>query len=1044
MFTINDYLQKVNQALITGQAGEHTHRLALEKLMETIEGVHTINEPKRSEYGQPDFAFYKKKSQQIVLGYAETKDIDTNLDLTEETEQMHRYAGYSNLFLSNYIEFRFFKNGEKYKTIKIGDLLDNRIKPCEEKFDALYRELRAFTEATPESIRTGTRLAQIMGGMARRIRDNVFIYLTDTNPGTSDKTKELDRIYKMMKELLVKDLSHSEFADMYAQTLVYGLFVARYNDKTPENFDRFEARDLVPRGNPFLRKFFDHIVGPDFDTRLAYIVNELCEIFAVSNVQELMHEHLSKSNSGSDKDPVVYFYENFLNEYDAILRKNKGAYYTPVSVVRFMIKQVDAVLKEDFGIHKGLADASKREFDYDVGQEYKNKGKKKTSTIKKDLHKVQILDPALGTATFINEIILYILKQYFQGQEGRWGQYVTEDLLPRLHGFELMMAPYTIAHFKLGMTLKATGMSNLDSRIGVYLTNTLEEGIKRQQDLFSFGLAQAVTEESRLAAEVKNNRPVMIVIGNPPYSGESFNKTPFANALVNKYKVEPGGEAKLGETNIKWLSDDYVKFIAFAEDVIRSNGHGIMAMITNHAYLDNPTFRGMRWHLRQTFDKIYILDLHGSSNKREVAPDGGRDQNVFDIKVGVCIIIAVKTEKRRDWPSEILHADIYGTRKHKFETLDSGKIQWQKLDPDKRDCYFVPVDTQDIQEYEDYIPINDLFQIKSAGIVTARDPFTIVFNKQELTERLQDFINIDSETARQKYKLGKDVQDWKVDLARKDIGQQVDENKLVQIDYRPFDKRWTHYTGNSKGFHCRPRDNVMRNYLHGNNIGMMVCRQQKTDSSFSAFIHDGIVESGYVSNRTSEIGYSFPLYVFFEDGSKQANFDPVTLKSLMSNISADFKKEDVFNYIYAVLWSPGYREKYSQRLKRDFPRIPPPKNNRAFQSVKELGAKLVNLHLGRKSIKAQQDITFPMSGDNIVRKVEFGTNQIWLNEDQYFGNVSTEMWNLCIGAYRPAEKWLKDRRGMLLSNQDIEHYQDFLPILHDTTEITGKLRLIEY
>ena len=476
---IHQYLAEIKAKFQTGQALEHAYRPALQRLMESFPDVHAINDPKRSEFGAPDFAFRKKSNPRIVQGYAETKDLDGDLDKVEKTNQMDRYRGYSNLILTNYLEFRFFRNGEKYRTISIGRLKNGKLITAAEEGENLLRELEAFLSQTPEAITSGLRLAQIMGGRARRLRDNIIEYLKND----SEKNRELLRIYEMMKELLVHDLQPDKFADMYAQTLVYGLFVARYNDPTADSFTRSEARDLVPKSNPFLLQFFDHIVGPNFDVRLAYIVDELCEIFSVSNVQEIVHKHLRvQDETVEDRDPIIHFYEDFLQAYDPNERKKMGAYYTPVPVVRYIVRQVDRILKEDFGIAKGIA-SDEMITQTVAAQPYRRPGDRKDRTTTEiSVPRVQILDPAVGTATFLNETIKFIY-QGFKGQEGRWPSYVNDNLIKRLFGFELMMAPYTIAHMKLGMTLKETGVQELTDRLGIYLTNTLEEGIPQQPDL---------------------------------------------------------------------------------------------------------------------------------------------------------------------------------------------------------------------------------------------------------------------------------------------------------------------------------------------------------------------------------------------------------------------------------------------------------------------------------------------------------------------------------------------------------------------------------
>ena len=475
-----------------------------------------------------------------------------------------------------------------------------------------------------------------MGGKAQRIRDNI----KDVLAKKDEKKPEILTVYNTIKKLLVHDLDEEEFADMYAQTLVYGLFVARYHDKTSESFTRQEARDLVPASNPFLRHFFDHIVGPDFDKRLEYIVNELCEVFSHANVQELMKQYFAddlwgKTHEGPD--PVIHFYEDFLKEYDAELRKKMGAYYTPLPVVRFIVRSVDYLLQKEFNLPSGLADTSKLE---------------------NGVHRVQILDPAVGTGTFLSAVIREIYsKLKNSGQIGRWTTYVHNDLLPRLHGFELMMAPYTIAHLKLSMAFKATGFKYFNRRLGIYLTNSLEES-EPQQGLFTgFGFAESIAEESKEAAIIKNETPIMVVIGNPPYSVSSSNKGKWITELIKDYKQD------LNERNIQPLSDDYIKFVRYAEHFIEKNKFGIVAMITNNSFLDGIIHRQMRKHLLETFDEIYILDLHGSSKKKEIAPDGSKDENVFDIQQGVAISIMIRKSVKKEKLGAVKFAELYGYEK---------------------------------------------------------------------------------------------------------------------------------------------------------------------------------------------------------------------------------------------------------------------------------------------------------------------------------------------------------------------------------------------
>ncbi len=732
---VSEYIAKIRAQLASGHAREHAYRPALYNLMASFDDCHVVNDPSRSEHGNPDFVFLHSSNMAIISGYAETKDIGISLDKTEKSEQMQRYAGYSNLFLTDYLEFRFFKNGEKYQTISLGTVKDGELHIDPSAGPQLADELAEFLRLPPETIRSGRRLAELMGAKARRIRDNVALYLAKPD---ETRNAELEKMFAMLRKLLVHDLTSEKFADMYAQTLVYGLFVARYSDTTPDDFSRQEARDLVPKSNPFLRKFFDHIAGADFDIRLAYIVDELCEVFQASKVNDIVHKHLGVTADSSDKDPIIHFYEDFLKEYDPIERKRMGAYYTPVPVVRFIIQQVDEILKRDFNLPKGLADVSKITRTVELGQDVDiiktqstgRRIKTKTNSIEKQFHRVQILDPAVGTATFLNETIKYIYEG-FKGQEGRWPSYVEIDLIDRLHGFELMMAPYTIAHLKLGITLQETGVTHFAKRLGVYLTNTLEEGVPTQPDLFSFGLAQAVSEESQAASEIKHQRPIMVVMGNPPYSISSNNKSEYIQDLISIYKKN------LGERKIN-LDDDYIKFIRFAEEMVAKNGEGIVAMITNNSFIDGITHRQMRRHLLETFDEIYVLDLHGSSNKNEVAPDGSKDENVFDIMQGVSISIFVKRSDSSGKLAKVHFAELFGSRKSKFSEL-SKPAEWRELKPQAPGYFFVPKDFSLQEEYDEYLPIDEIFIEFNSGMQTKRDNLVYQFSQDKVGKIIEDF-----------------------------------------------------------------------------------------------------------------------------------------------------------------------------------------------------------------------------------------------------------------------------------------------------------------
>lgn len=1023
---VSHYLKSLQLELATGNALEHTYRPALKALIESLdETINAVNEPTRSAHGAPDFIFLNKSNRDLILGYAETKDLDVDLNQIEKSEQLKRYLGYPNLILTNYLEFRFFRNGEKYQTIKIAEIKYGVVQNIEPNFLLFEREIKAFLSSKPETIKSAEKLAKIMGGKASRIRENVQRFLSAEK---DTKNQELFRMYDVMKQLLVHDLQIDKFADMYAQTLVYGLFVARYYDDTPDNFSRAEARDLVPASNPFLREFFDHIAGASFDTRLKYIADELCAVFSVSDIPGIMKRKYNLFGETVDKDPIIHFYEDFLFEYDPALKKQMGAYYTPVPVVQFIIRAVDEVLKKEFSLTDGIADTSKVERVEEI-QGSKNKRK---------IPRVQILDPAVGTATFLNEVIKYIFLQ-FQVQKGMWPGYVETELLPRLHGFELMMAPYTIAHLKLALTLKETGIDDFKQRLGVYLTNTLEEGIKTNPSLFDLGLVGAITRESEEASRIKHNTPIMVVMGNPPYSGESFNKGEYAMNLVDKYKFEPGGKVKLHERNPKWINDDYVKFIAFASDLIDKTGEGIVAMITNHGYLDNPTFRGMRWQLTNTFSTLYLLDLHGNAKKKEISPDGSPDKNVFDIQQGVSIMVGVKKKSDRNKYATVYRADIQGSRKYKFDWLNENSlstIKWEKINLREPGYLFLNKDEHAQNEYEKGVKINELFPLNNVGIVTGRDNFVIDASRDTLYSRIAGFCMSDPHDS----KLSSLVKQSDKFQYEKAISLGFDENNIQQVSYRPFDDRFIYY---ADYYIERSRKEVMHQFLDNDNLGLMVCRQQKTEGFYHVLVHKHIVESSYVSNKTSEIGSTFPLYIFSDSkqsnlsGNKSPNLNDNLVKLLLVKVADKDKivPENILDYVYATLHSPSYREKYKDFLKSDFPRIPVARDSKSFWELVKLGAHLRRLHLLDEQELAKLTATFPVVGTNEIEKIEYKNGKVYINTIQYFDGIDREVFDLYIGGYQPAQKWLKDRKGKALSFDEVLHYQKIIKSIEQTISI---------
>lgn len=1043
---VAQYLTDIQKALQTGHAQEHSYRPALEALFKATTSLKIINEPKGSAHGRPDFIFLKGE---VPIAWVEAKDLHVNLDKIEKSEQMTRYFGYANLILTNGLEFRFFKNGERYvDTITIATKKSETLTSTPETYDLLARTLTDFVSAPIITIKSAEHLAKIMGGKARRIRDNITAMLDPNFP--KEKRGDIESVMNVLKTKLIHDLNPEQFADLYAQTLVYGLFVARYNDSSPETFSRMEAREKIPASNHLLQQFFDHIAGVNFVKKLAYIVDELCDVFVHANVHDLVHGLYQQMNlEGETHDPIIHFYEDFLREYDPALRMQRGVFYTPLPVVRYIVRSVDALLKEHFGLKDGLADRAKTDFVTTV------QGKKSTQQI----DRVQILDPAVGTGTFLNEVIREIHTK-FKGQEGMWPSFVNDHLIPRLNGFELMMASYTIAHLKLSMTLAETGIKTIKKRLRVFLTNSLEEAPQKDDTLFaSLGLDGALTEESEAAAEVKRDLPIMVVMGNPPYSGHSANKGEWIESLLDAYKKEPGG-GKLREKNSKWLNDDYVKFLRFSEHLIEKMGEGVVAMITNHSYLDNPTFRGMRWHLLQTFDDIYIIDLHGNSKKKEVNPDGSKDENVFDIQQGVSIFLAIRKRGKKKELATIHRADIYGKREQKYSWLDTQNIsttKWEIIKNFSTSYVFKKQDAVLKTEYDTSFSLTDLFPLNGTGIVTKRDEMVIQYTPQSALQSADDMLHLPEVEMRQKYNLPADVRDWRYDWAQKDVRDHGVEASLIRpIIYRPFDRRYLYYTGQSRGFMGWPVFKLMKHMLNENNIALFCLRQSRNGLNSAFFVSKEIAGKDILTSL--DIASMLPLYIYptsptVSGENRTANLDMKLLTPALKNLKlewisdgiGDGKKtcgpEDILDYIYAVLHCPTYRERYKEFLKIDFPRVPFTSNPTLFWRLVKVGRDIRLLHLMESSLLESLITSYPKDGSNTVEKVTYDEQKkrVFINKDQYFEGIELDVWAFYIGGYQPLQKWLKDRKGRTLTSDDILHYQRIVIALKETERLMKEI-----
>jgi len=1034
MTAVSDYLAKVGGALKAGNATEHTHRPALKSFIEALrEGLTATNEPKRIECGAPDFII---TTGSTPVGYIEAKDVGTRLSESEKTPQIKRYLlSLRNLILTDYLDFKLYRNGELIRSLRLANRqTDGGIKAVLGATSEVGPFFDTFFDAQVPAIANPRDLAERMARITRLLHDLIRqAFALETETG------EFHSQHSGFRKILMSELTVDQFSDMYAQTITYGLFAARCNHQG-EGFNRAQAGQDLPKTNPFLRRLFNTIAGVELDDRIAWAVDDLASLLAKADMVAILADFGRRTRQ---YDPVVHFYETFLTAYDPRLRELRGVYYTPEPVVGYIVRSVDAVLKQSFGLDRGLADHTKVKL-----KKPKQKGKKQEFY---ETHRVQILDPACGTGTFLHEVISTI-RQTFAGNAGLWPAYVRDHLLPRTYGFEILMASYAVAHMKLGIQLKDSKYDfGTDERLRVFLTNTLEEAHEAtDMPLFTQWLA----EEAAAASEIKKDVPIMVVLGNPPYSRHSINKGSWIAGLLNEYKRDPSlrrpGQAKP-------LTNDYVKFFRFSQWRIENTGYGVMAFITARGYLDDSTLFDMRESLMRTFDDIFILDLHGSSNYREQPTADGVDENVFDIQQGVAIAILVRRTTRADKCS-VYRADLRGTRQSKYDWLDTNTLAtttWANITPTRAPWFFVSQDVDISAEYEQGWSVADIFNPNGrpgAGVVTTHDGFAISLTKAAQIKKVEAFLATQNEEqARNIFRLCTTTQ-WNYLTAKSALQNEAWRQQLVPILYRPFDIRWTVWNSHVA---VHRRERVFSHLMAGDNIALITARSNKTGGGDHFFVTTIASETKCGESSTQSVALPLWLYEEVEDGLlgekhvlKESNLNAAFVQALTASIGEPSPQpEQIFSYIYAVLYSPTYRQRYSEFINRGYPRVPLPGIRKIFERLSDLGRSLINLHL-------LADVptglgTFPVAGNNtiagVIYKVPTGDSNegnVYINEEQHFTGVSEEVWEYTIGGYQIADKWLKDRRGQTLTFDDLTLYQRILKALARTIEVQDEIASI--
>jgi len=1025
---LKTYLKDLSNTYQRGDAREESYYNHLSTLIKELaealqfKNIDVTTLPKKTDAGNPDFRIWDGKNH--ITGYIEAKDpSNTNLDIIETSEQLKRYCStFPNVILTNFYEFRLYRNGERIKEAMIGrPILARKLQapPPAENIADLKELFETFFSFSLPSVKTARSLAIELAKRTRFLRDEVIAVELAENDGKGHR--QIIGFYEAFKKYLITTLTEKQFADLYAQTITYGLFAAR--TRANGEFNRIMAYNYIPSTIGILKDVFRFISLEDPPKSLQVIVDDIAELLWVTEVKKILDEYYQ---NGKGNDPIIHFYETFLSTYDPGIREKRGVYYTPEPVVSYIVKSIHSILKTHFHLSDGLAN-----------------------------QEVKLLDPAGGTLTFPAKAINLAADEY-STKYGKGGlhQWIKNHILNNFYAFELMMAPYAIGHLKMGFILDEMGYKLADDeRFKLYLTNTLEMEEIKQIAIPGIG---SLSEESHLAGKVKKEQPILVILGNPPYSGISSNVNEWTEKLLKEdvdgcqsyYKID---NKPLGEKKV-WLQDDYVKFLRFAQWKIQTSGSGIVAMITNHSYLDNPTFRGMRQSLMKTFDEIYILDLHGNSLKKETTPEGGKDENVFDIRQGVAIALFIKNKDKKE--SAVYHTSLYGLREEKYDWLDGNEFKvenYTELKPISPWHFFIPRDVSKIQRYLKWKKINEIFPVNVTGIVTARDSLAIDFDKNSLKNKIQMFRNpnLPDDLIKDSLKIGENYQ-WKISEQRKKFREIKNwENYFNKILYRPFDIRHIYYQDNIV---FRRRFEVMRNMLE-ENIGLLTCRQISSNSWGHALISKNLVDDSLISNKTKERTYLYPLYLYPDEQKKnlfnhnktekEPNIEQLVFKKLEENYKRIPTPEEILYYIYGIFYSNIYREIYSEFLKIDFPRVPFTADQNLFCEMGKLGKQIADLHLLKSPLLIIPVARYQGEGDNDrIEKIDYQESEqrIYINNEKYFEGITPEVWNYYVGGYQVLSKYLKDRKGRIMD--DAPHYCRIVTAIQKTIEIQKQIDIL--
>lgn len=1019
---------------------EHTFRGDIENLLNAIkpdDSFLIINEGKKDIESianrKPDLRIRKSG---LIIGYIETKPLDTDLDsiingtARHDSEQFQDYLEQlSSFILTDYSVFIRFKDGEELERLRI---LDENNEIINDEVEHLLELFDSFFSVFPDPIKTPKKLAHLLAKKAHRFKENLTDYIKSEE---NDEFKTIligeGGLFDIYKDFLIENLDQNKFMDAYVQTIIYGLFLARLN--TDDTLTIEDAWKNIPKSVGVIRELFETIKLEIIPIELSWIIDEV--ITYLNSVDEVeFKENLSFSNSHEDSDPYIYFYENFLTEYNPTERKLKGVYYTPIPIVDFIVKSTDHIIKNMFD-KDGLKDSD-----------------------------VTVLDFATGTGTFLREAFNRILSVV---DEGMKNSIIRERLLKNFYGFEILIAPYTISHLRLSQYLKEVGYDlDDDERLNVYLADTLDN---TEHTLYSY--FHKISLEGKEANEIKLKKNILAIIGNPPYSnftdGSESRSREWINELLEEYK-RGSGETKLN------LNDDYIKFLRYAQWKINENGYGIIGVITNNSFIDGVTHKIMRKSLLETFDEIYILNLHG-----HYRTDPIEDKNVFDIRMGVCISFFIKLEE----PSSNKKIRYYSTRdngiitrEEKYDLLlnnSISEIEWVELEPNEPSYYFFETDLELEDEYNTGWSLIDIFNEYGSGFKTERDSINIHFTKKELIDVLNDFNSLSEAEIATKYDTY-DSRDWSILRAKDDVStnfSEYGEELIKNASYRPFDDRIVYYSGQSRGFMGTPQRKIGTLLIDEKNLGLVSVRQVAENKGFNhVFITEKLADIRMMSSSRGTC-YVFPLYLDTEaESTKQtsltseiSSIESYNLNYPNNNFTDDFKNyiteaysqipspKEILGYIYCILHSRAYREKFNFFLKTDYPKIQFPDNFKQFEVLSEIGSQLIDIHLLNSDLYEEEFLKeefakYPVDGDNLINNVTYDEERqhIYINDSQYFDNIPNNIWNIQIGGYNVLKKWLDYRKGRKLLIDDIEHVQDVTKALYQTNKIMDDIDLILY